>query len=72
MNAHQIKTTLTENGKLSLQNLPFKQGDEVEIIIVKQNSSKIPPNSQPLQGSVLHYDNPFESAISPEDWDANN
>lgn len=24
MNSHRIKTAITENGKLSLQNLPFK------------------------------------------------
>ncbi len=40
MNAHRIETALTENGKLSLQNLPFKKGDEVEIIILKRSSSK--------------------------------
>lgn len=27
MNSHRIKTALTENGKLSLQNLPFKKRD---------------------------------------------
>ena len=29
MNTHHIETTITENGKLSLQNLPFKKGDEL-------------------------------------------
>ena len=38
MNAHRIETALTENGKLSLQNLPFKKGDEVEIIILNYQS----------------------------------
>lgn len=43
MNAHRIKTVLTENGKLLLQNLPFKKGDEVEVIILKPSSSKTDP-----------------------------
>jgi hypothetical protein len=41
INAHRIETALTENGKLSLQNLPFKKGDEVEIIILDRSSPKI-------------------------------
>jgi hypothetical protein len=24
----------------------------------------------PLAGTVLHYDNPFEPVVSPDDWDA--
>jgi hypothetical protein len=69
MNAHRIETALTENGKLSLQNLPFKKGDKVEIIILDRSSSKTAPNSSPLKGTVLRYDNPFEPATSPEDWE---
>ncbi|MGL5794142.1 MAG: hypothetical protein ACRC06_06975 [Waterburya sp.] len=70
MNAHRIETALTENGKLSLQNLPFKKGDEVEIIILDRNSSKITTDSYPLRGTVINYDDPFEPAINTEDWEA--
>jgi hypothetical protein len=70
MNAHRIETALTENGKLSLQNLPFKKGDEVEIIILDRSSSKTTTDSYPLRGTVLRYDDPFEPATSAEDWDA--
>jgi hypothetical protein len=72
MNSHRIKTALTENGKLSLQNLPFKKGDEVEIIILQQNSSTTNSDAYLLKNTVISYDNPFEPVISPEDWDANN
>lgn len=70
MNAHRIETALTENGKLSLQNLPFKKGDEVEIIILDRSSSKTVSNSYPLRGTVIRYDDPFEPATSAEDWEA--
>ena len=70
MNAHLIETTLTENGKLTLQNLPFNKGDEVEIIILERNSSKLAPNSYPLKGTVISYEKPFEPATSPDDWEA--
>ena len=79
MNAHRIETALTENGKLSLQNLPFRKrcdtarvsaakeraprGDEVEVIILERSSSKTTPDSYPLRGTVIRYDDPFEPAI---------
>lgn len=69
MNAHRIETALTENGKLSLQNLPFKKGDEVEIIILDRSSSKTITSSYPLRGTVIRYDDPFEPATSAEDWE---
>lgn len=67
MNAHRIETALTENGKLSLQNLPFKKGDEVEIIILDRSSSKTNTDSYPLRGTVIRYDNPLEPIAMPED-----
>ncbi len=69
MNAHRIETSLTENGKLVLQNLPFNKGDEVEIIILERNYTKIAPKSHPLKGTVISYEDPFESATAAEDWD---
>jgi hypothetical protein len=70
MNAHRIETSLTENGKLSLKNLPFKKGDEVEIIILDRSSSKTISDADSLTGTVLRYDEPFEPATSVEDWEA--
>ena len=69
MNAHRIETALTENGKLSLQNLPFKKGDKVEIIILERNSSKIVSDSYHLKGTVISYEEPFEAATSSDDWE---
>ena len=58
MKAHRIETALTEKGKLSLQNLPFKQGDEVEIIILERSSSETVSDSNTLKGTVIRYDDP--------------
>ena len=64
MKAHRIETTLTENGTLSLKDLPFQAGDAVEIIIL-ENPKKHPSESNryPLRGTVIRYDDPFDSAV---------
>ena len=72
MNSHRIKTALTENGKLSLQNLPFKKGDEIEIIILQQSTSTTKSDVDSLKDTVVNYSDPFEPAIFPEEWNANN
>ena len=59
MNSHRIKTALTENGKLSLQNIPFKKEDRVEIIIFQQSKSTTNSNACLLKNTVIRYDNPF-------------
>lgn len=67
MDTHLIKTTLTEDGKLTLDNLPFRQGDRVEIIILERSSFKTTTDSYPLTGTVIRYDDPFEPIAIPED-----
>jgi hypothetical protein len=72
MYAHRIETILTENGKLTLQNLPFQQGDEVEIIILERRCTSSPTesNSYPLRNKQPYrYEDPFEPAVPVEDWD---
>jgi len=67
MNTYQSTAILTENGKLTLEDLPFQAGDKVKII-VKENHQKqtFIDNENPLRGSILYYEDPFESAV-PED-----
>ena len=67
METHRIETALRENGKLSLKNLPFKKGDEVEVVIVEKKQKKVKAGS--LKGTVIKYEKPFESATSDEDWE---
>lgn len=41
MFAHRTETTINQEGILRLEALPFKQGDKVEIIILKQDSDAL-------------------------------
>ncbi len=69
MNSHKIETTLTENGKLLIDNIPFKKGESVEVII-KQSSKPSDVNQYPLAGKVIKYDNPLEPSTNIEDWES--
>jgi hypothetical protein len=74
MNAHKVKTILTENGTLTLHGLPFQAGETVEVIILSSQPAAptrpVPQsNFYPLRGTVLCYDEPFEPAVVSEDWE---
>ena len=36
MNAHRVETILTEDRKLTLEDLPFRVGDAVEVIVLER------------------------------------
>jgi hypothetical protein len=76
MNAHKVEVTLAKNGTLTLEGLPFHAGDAVEVIILERSDkqSRLPmpsaTNPYPLQGKQPYrYDDPFEPAVPPEDWE---
>ena len=70
MQAHRIETTVQPNGKIVLENLPFEAGKTVEIIVLETGgeTKRTPPN--PLRGTLLKYEDPFEPAVPLEDWEA--
>jgi len=65
--AHRIETVLSEDGKLSLDHLPFRAGQAVEVIVLPL--SQPIAASHPLQGSVLRYDRPTDP-VAQADWGA--
>jgi hypothetical protein len=69
MLAHRVETTLQQDGKLLLDNLPFHAGEAVEIIILAVQRQAQPTPRYPLRGTAVHYDRPFEP-VAQDDWDA--
>ena len=67
MQAHRIETTVQPNGKIVLENLPFDEGETVEIIVL-ETKSKMQNNQSSLRGTLLKYENPFEP-VAMEDWE---
>ena len=60
--SYRTEITLTEDGKLSLDNLPFRAGQVVEVIVLPAVTS---PHRLP--GSVLRYDDPT-APVADTDW----
>lgn len=65
--AHRIEAVLSEDGKLSLDQLPFRAGQMVEVIVLP--TASLTPKSQSLIGTVLHFDQPTAS-VAEADWGA--
>jgi hypothetical protein len=65
--AHRIEVVLAEDGKLSLEHLPFRAGQAVEVIILP--AAHTPSPSQALTGTVLRYDEPT-APVAEGDWEA--
>ncbi len=65
--AHRIEVVLTEDGKVLLDQLPFRAGQAVEIIVLPAN--RPPPLGPTLKGAVLRYDRPTDP-VAEADWGA--
>ena len=65
--AHQTQVVLTEDGKLSLDHLPFRAGQTVEVIVLPVSWTTGP--SPILRGTVLRYEQPTAPVVDA-DWGA--
>ncbi|MBF0349572.1 MAG: hypothetical protein HQM11_00985 [SAR324 cluster bacterium] len=71
MEAYRIETQVDQNSSLVLTNLPFHEGETVEVLIIKaplpmkNNSNK----SYVLRGTPVKYIEPTEP-VAKEDWEA--
>ena len=69
MEAVRIETKVQSNGRVVIENLPFEDGKEVEVIVLEQEASGkyITDDPYPLRGSSYEYDDPFSPLIPPDD-----
>lgn len=64
---HRIEAVLSEDGKLSLDHLPFRAGQAVEVIVLPVSHTTTP--SPALRGTVVRFDQPTAPAAE-DDWNA--
>ncbi len=69
MDAHQVDTTLEQDGTLTLNDLPFAAGDEVEVIIRARETKANEQARYPLRGQPIQYDEPT-MPVAQDDWAA--
>lgn len=68
MGSHHVEITLAQDGKLILDELPFRAGDTVEVIILPRQPK---PNGREytLRGQPVEYIDPTDP-VAQTDWDA--
>jgi hypothetical protein len=64
--ATKMGTKLSKNGQLVLNGLPFRKGEQVEVIILahKQNPAR---KQYPLRKTPIVYRQPFDS-VAESEW----
>ena len=69
MQTYRIETIISKNRKLTIQGLPFRTGEKVEVIILSQPRKPDTPKSYSLRGQPVRYTAPFEP-VADDDWNA--
>ena len=62
METIRVEKVIQSNGTIVLENLPFDEGEKVEIIIAK-SEDKNETKRYPLRGTDYKYENPFEPLV---------
>jgi hypothetical protein len=68
METYRIEMTLSEDGTLTLKNLPFRAGERVAVAIAPTGRPAL-SSPDPLRGTILYYENPTEP-VAENDWEA--
>lgn len=80
---HELKAVIGANGSLNLHGLPFAEGEEVQVIVLDKSSSEATTGNDdsvaadaanhknlfPYHGLPYRYEDPFEPAAPPEEWE---
>lgn len=62
-------STLTQNGTLTLDHLPFQAGETVEVIVLPNALQTSPRERYSLRGTPVAYQAPMDPVAKP-DWES--
>jgi hypothetical protein len=68
MLAHRLEATVNHDRTLTLENLPFHSGEQVEIIILSRPRRISQQTEYSLRGTVTQYIKPMEP-VDQNDWE---
>jgi hypothetical protein len=66
MQDYRVETKVSSDGSLTINHVPFRPGDRVEVIIRSHNQGQ--SKGYTLRGKPVRYSNPFGS-VAEEDWE---
>lgn len=69
MQAHRAETTLSEDGVVTLRDIPFRRGEAVEIIILPFTPPAPSASRYSLRGTPVTFVDPTEP-VANADWEA--
>ena len=69
MQAVRVETTIGANGEVHLTKLPFKAGEEVEVIVLARGVHPANAGRFPLRGIAIDYERPTDP-VAGDDWSA--
>jgi hypothetical protein len=67
MQEFRTKTTIAQDGQLSIKGLPFRKGETVEVIVLTQD---LKPGAEryPLRGKPFKLHQPYKS-VAEDEWE---
>jgi hypothetical protein len=68
MKTYHIQTTVSNDGTLTIEGLPFQAGDKVEVIVRGRVAKMSNREPYPLHSKPIRYENPFES-VAENAWE---
>ena len=68
MLTYRIEKIVARDGKLTIQGLPFRPGEKVEIIILSHSRNRESVKGYALRGQAVRYETPHEP-VAQDDWD---
>lgn len=69
MEAYRVEKRVATNGVLQLNALPFREGELVEVIILRRKGEVHRSDPSPLRGKVIAYIDPTEP-VAQDDWES--
>jgi hypothetical protein len=65
---YRVRSHVAEDGSLTIENIPFAIGQEVEVILLAESRAAENRDRYPLRGTVLKYIDPLEP-VAEDDWE---
>jgi len=68
--AHKSHAIIGREGDLRISGLPFREGERVEVVILRAEPEPGTNPADALRGSILKDERPFDPVVPVEDWEA--